>query len=942
MRRRFGRRRTGGSSRTAIDARAVLTRIAEQAVVSARELEPRDVPGVAPSVAAVGAGEDDSGRPLVVAFAPRGGDAVLAALAAGAHRQREGGFGGGVAVAVAPVWTPDARRLLAVAAPREFAWEAREAPPLGEGDAGPRPEEAARPAVVPLEQAVDALADGRERELYARAAAGLAGLAAKHDGAVRGVPGAVELVLQARRVARLFREPEGLILEIFQPSRDRLAVTAAGLADLLDRLEGQLRKRLNDRKVREGEEGLRSRVLADLADSAGLRSLVRWPLPREGSASGTEEEVLDLAGLDPEGKPVVGAVRRRVELEDLSGLLEAVLAVPAAMPVLFARALPARPLPPVRVESPRLLLAAESFGDGVLDTLSQISLEVSRVDLAAAGLGVETVSEGREPASVRGRAPREPRSRREGRDDREGPEGRDGGRRRARRGGRRRRGGAGEAEDAAEPGSEAEAAESPEPRDREEAPAVPKAPRFEELTAFDLDDVSSDEEPRRGRRRRSGRRRRERRDGGDAGGGKDAEAESEPEEVRAPRASPEPPEPPEPEEPELEVDEDLVPLVAEAPEVEDEPAPEVRYDDEDETEGEPESEEERLRREREARRRARVAKAAPQVEEPARPERPRRAAILAHADRDSVGAALLLAREARVLDGLWVYPQDELMTFFRSVATDLRDDTTVLVVGFVASPARDAIQAASLYRGRIEWFDHHEWPPEDHLGMRSAVGEEALRVVPGLDTPLPLVMERCTRRSRFSDKLVDFLAARFTEHDFTRWGRLWWARVGEIAERTGDRRSDIDPLLAGRPSDLAREARTVEPPPPPPELAWVNERDFLLDHFAGYTLVRVATPAFLSPQLAARIARERYRAQLSLSWREGEECVALGGDDAWAKRSLDLESMAEHLANKHSWVELLPSADHVARVRINELASEPERLDAVVSEIAMGRSILEG
>jgi len=939
MRRRFGRRRTGGSSRTPIDARAVLTRIAEQGVVSAGELEPREVPGVAPSLAAVGTGKDDSDRPLVVAFAPHGGDAVLAALAAGVLRHGEGDFDGGVAVAVAPVWTPDARRLLAVAAPREFDWEAREVPALGEGDAGPRPEEAARPAVVPVEQAVDALADGRERELYARAAAGLAGLAAKHDGAVRGVPGAVELVLQARRVARLFREPDGLMLEIFQPSRDRQAVTGAGLADLLDRLEGQLRKRLNDRKVRDGEEGLRSRVLADLADSAGLRSLVRWPLPREGSASGTEEEVLDLAGLDPEGKPVVGAVRRRVELEDLCALLEAALAVPAAMPVLFARALPARPLPPVRVETPRLLLAAESFGDGVLNVLSQISLEVSRVDLAAAGLGVETVSEGREPAAARGRTGRGSRSRREGGEGRDGREGRDAGRRRARRGGRRRRGAAGDGEDAAEAGSPAEAADSPEAGERGEAPAAAKPPRFEELTAFDLDDVSSDEEPRRGRRRRSGRRRRERRDGGDANGGRDAEAEAEPEEARRPRAGPEPTEP---EEAELELDEGLVPLVAEAPEAEEEPTPEVRYDDDDETEGEPESEEERLRREREARRRARVAKAAPQVEEPARPERPRRAAILAHADRESVGAALLLAREARVLDGLWVYPQDELMTFFRSVATDLRDDTTVLVVGFVASPARDAIQAASLYRGRIEWFDHHDWPPEDHLGMSSAVGEETLRVVPGLDTPLPLAMERCTRRSRFSDKLVDLLAARFTEHDFTRWGRVWWARVGELAERTGDRRGDIEPLLAGRPSDLAREARTVEPPPPPPELAWVNERDFLLDHFGGYTLVRVATPPSLSPQLAARIARERYRAQLSLSWREGEECVALGGDDAWAKRGLDLESMAEHLANKHSWVELLPSADHVARVRIHQLASEPERLDAVVSEIAMGRSILEG
>ena len=42
------------------------------------------------------------------------------------------------------------------------------------------------------------------------------------------------------------------------------------------------------------------------------------------------------------------------------------------------------------------------------------------------------------------------------------------------------------------------------------------------------------------------------------------------------------------------------------------------------------------------------------------------------------------------------------MTFFRSIATDLRDDTPIFVVGFIPSPARDVIQAASLYRGRSD------------------------------------------------------------------------------------------------------------------------------------------------------------------------------------------------------------------------------------------------
>src|SRR5690606_4284349 len=123
---------------------------------------------------------------------------------------------------------------------------------------------------------------------------------------------------------------------------------------------------------------------------------------------------------------------------------------------------------------------------------------------------------------------------------------------------------------------------------------------------------------------------------------------------------------------------------------------------------------------RAARRRARIAKAGPEVAAaPPRPPR-RRAAFLAHADRESIAAAVLLARETRLVEGIWIYPQQDLMTFFRGVATDLRDDTPIYVIGFVASPARDAIRAASLYRDRLTWFDHHEWPSEDLEGLRAA------------------------------------------------------------------------------------------------------------------------------------------------------------------------------------------------------------------------------
>src|SRR5690606_1923238 len=229
----------------------------------------------------------------------------------------------------------------------------------------------------------------------------------------------------------------------------------------------------------------------------------------------------------------------------------------------------------------------------------------------------------------------------------------------------------------------------------------------------------------------------------------------------------------------------------EAPEVVLE-AGESGYEDEEEGDDEAESPEEaRLKAEREARRRARIAKAAPEVAAaPPRPPR-RRAAFLAHADRESIAAAVLLARETRLVEGIWIYPQQDLMTFFRGVATDLRDDTPIYVIGFVASPARDALQAASLYRDRLTWFDHHEWPPEDLEGLRAAIGSESVHVEPGAGSVLPLVLAHCTRRSRFSDKLVDLVTGRFSRHDYERWGRLWWWRLGELASRPGERRAEL-------------------------------------------------------------------------------------------------------------------------------------------------------
>ena len=320
----------------------------------------------------------------------------------------------------------------------------------------------------------------------------------------------------------------------------------------------------------------------------------------------------------------------------------------------------------------------------------------------------------------------------------------------------------------------------------------------------------------------------------------------------------------------------------------------------------------------------------------------KRAAIVVHADRGSLISGVMLARDLRQIEGFWVYRQEDLMTFFRGVATDLGNSTPIYLIGFTASPARDTLQAAALYRGRLAWFDCRDWPPEDLGEMRETLGSENVHVTPGAESCLSDVLKLRERRSRFSDKIVELATGRFSQHDYERWGRLWWHRLGEAAQRTGERRADIDALLVGRPSDLAKESERIPAPDVPPEVAFVSERDFRLVHFHGFTLVVVPTPPELDLHLTARIGRERYDAQVSVARFEGGDLIVLGADDSRSKHGLNLSSMLDHLASKHDWVQPLPGEDHVARLRIHDLADHPERFDELISEIAMGRSILEG
>jgi hypothetical protein len=940
----------------------VLTRIRDEGVVAAESLTPVSSEEVPESFAALGTGQSPDGKALVVAFAPRhGGDAALAAIG---HALAQSDFDG-EAVAIAPQWTGAARRRLSLLGALPFPFRALAASGLGEGECRVEAEAASDQLLLPPRLVLTSLS-APERDLFKRAASAFSGLAAKHGGSVRGAVAGVELILQARRVAVLRVESGGVTLEALLPERSSARLRSDDLSTEMDRLEGQLRKRLGDRRIRSSEEGLRTQILGALAAAGGIGSGLRWPL------SGSDPEVIDLVGVREDGGTVVAAARSQLDLPGLGAILDSVAALEPSLPLLLGDLdSPARP------GRPELLLAAKEIDPIVLALLPAIGLETRIFDIESrrgrepvlivreAGRGLEPLASpvaappvDREPARARTRT-----RDRDGNRDRDRDQDRDQDRERARDRDRdasrdRNRDRDGERDRAPDRDARESTTDDAAPANREERSggrdrgrgrsrrsSGASSGRFEEVSLFDLDDDAgpdtgngdSEESRNRPRRRTRGRRRGRRSSGGSSDARGDEappapgarEDDSQPEAARSRSATT----------PDPDVDEDDLLADVEdfdlAPLEESEDAPDARYDDDEENEDDA------------AETLEKAVESAPEPEAATevvveKPKPRRRCAIVAHADRNSIMAAILLARDVRLVEGFWIYPQEDLMTFFRGVATDLRDDTPIWVVGFRAHPARDSLQAASLYAGRIGWFDHHDWPPEDLDALRRAIGEENTVVHPGAGSSLPGVLSMRTRRSRFSDKLVELINGRFTLHDYERWGRLWWHRLGELAGKRGDQRAVVDKLLSGRPSDLTKDAASFEAPPPPAEVEHVAGRDFRLVHFGGYVMAVVPTPPELDLHLTARVARERYAADLSLSYRESEELVILAGEEGRGYRGLDPSRMAEHLATKHEWIEALADDDHVARIRVRDLATRPERLDEVIREIAMGRSALEG
>jgi len=972
MRRRFsrrGRRPGTGEGRAPIDAAAAIARILEEGIVEAGELVALERDDVPDSYAALARGVRADGTALVVSFSPLGGDALLGALAAAMASEGEGGEAfSGEAVAIAPVWTAAGLQRLGQIRDLPFRLRAVSAPTLQEGARELEADRFVPPIPLPKDRVAAGLGTAAERMLFERAASALEGLASKHGGSVRGTATTVELVIMARRVAEL-RADAGVTLETLQPQRASQSLTGDDLSGAFDRLEGQLRKRLNDRRVRDGEEGLRTRAIPLLVESMKLRAVTRWPV------GGSDREVLDLIGVDEQGHPVAAAIREELDLEGVGELLDMSLALQPVLALLLAEA-----EPPLRLSAPRIAIAAQRYTPAAAKALAALSLGHALYELRSASRGLELAEISSADAIERAVSPRAPRGGGRGRggqrrdrdaeveaqeaapeaseeNDASPEEGERGSRERSSRGrsrgrgrrgrGRRPEGGAdGESADGASSAGEAPARDGAAPS-REAAGGEPRKARPIEVSLFDLDDESDngqdaeDSESRSRRGRGRGRRRGRRGGSGTEEGDRPSESRGGREErdsaSAGEKADPEPAAADDDDD-DLDLDDSITALADDAPDFE-AAAPEPKYDEEEDL-GEEDGEAKQRNIEREKRRRARRS-AEPAVVEAPRPPPRRRVAILACADRDSLISAILLARDLRLVEGIWVYPQSELMTFFRGVVTDQREDTPLHVIGFTPSPAGEVLRTIPLYADRLHWYDHHAWPPEDLGTMRSLLPDGALHLATGAGSSLPAVLGESTRRSRFSDKLVDLCAGRFSQHDYERWGRLWWHRLGEIVERPGDRRADVDALLVGRPSDLAKEAARVDLPPIPPEVTWVSERDFRIVHFAGYSMVVLDVEAPYDALLAARIARERYSAQFSLVRSGATELFTLGAEEASGKRSFDLGGMLDHLGSKLDFVTVLADEDHIARFELAGLDAHPDRLDEVVSEIAMGRSTLE-
>jgi hypothetical protein len=330
-------------------------------------------------------------------------------------------------------------------------------------------------------------------------------------------------------------------------------------------------------------------------------------------------------------------------------------------------------------------------------------------------------------------------------------------------------------------------------------------------------------------------------------------------------------------------------------------------------------------------------------EPPSEPEPPRalprrrrpRATLVVRNDADAILAGLVLARDRRTTTSFRVVRQEDLISYLKGPANDVSDAEDLLVVGFTAQPhAREVLQIAELFRGRLQWFDHHFWPIEDLEALRNALGSESVLIEEAAN-PLPLVDEVTERRSRFTDKLVDLSARRLSENDMARWGYRLVGLIQRMAAAPGEYRNAIGPVLTGKPAELPMPEGVFAG-----EARWVEENDPRVVCFGEYELAVCEVPEDLDPGEVGRRVRANTGARLSLCTRRGEDLVLLGASEE--KRPLNVTGLVDVLGGIHPWAHARSSADRVGRVWIDERARHPERLDALIGEIVRRRSVLHG
>jgi hypothetical protein len=304
-------------------------------------------------------------------------------------------------------------------------------------------------------------------------------------------------------------------------------------------------------------------------------------------------------------------------------------------------------------------------------------------------------------------------------------------------------------------------------------------------------------------------------------------------------------------------------------------------------------------------------------------------------DADAILAGLVLARDRRTTTSFRVVRQEDLISYLKGPANDVSDAEDLLVVGFTAQPhAREVLQIAELFRGRLQWFDHHFWPIEDLEALRNALGSESVLIEEAAN-PLPLVDEVTERRSRFTDKLVDLSARRLSENDMARWGYRLVGLIQRMAAAPGEYRNAIGPVLTGKPAELPMPEGVFAG-----EARWVEENDPRVVCFGEYELAVCEVPEDLDPGEVGRRVRANTGARLSLCTRRGEDLVLLGASEE--KRPLNVTGLVDVLGGIHPWAHARSSADRVGRVWIDERARHPERLDALIGEIVRRRSVLHG